>query len=92
MKFGFCLTLALVATCAFAHDFPEEEDVIVLKESNFDDVLSHFEYVLVEFYAPWCGHCKKLAPEYSRAAKALKESNTPVALAKVDATQESALG
>ena len=49
-------------------------------------VMSHEKEVLVEFYAPWCGHCKQLAPHFDEAAKKLS-LNPNIIIAKVDSTE-----
>ncbi|XP_023751529.1 protein disulfide isomerase-like 1-4 [Lactuca sativa] len=81
-----------------SHDYKDEDDfsesiddkdVVVLTESNFTDFVESNRFVMVEFYAPWCGHCKALAPEYAAAATELK--GQPVVLAKVDAQEENDL-
>ncbi len=46
----------------------DNKDVIELTDSNFESlVLDSDDMWLVEFFAPWCGHCKNLAPEWARA-------------------------
>ena len=81
--------LALIAFTACDDDFPLEKDVIILTDSTFDKAVEKYEYLLVLFYAPWCGHCKKFHPEYEKAATVLRKEN--LYLAKVDATVEKKL-
>lgn len=64
-------------------------NVIQLTEANFQElVMDSTDHWLVEFYAPWCGHCKNLAPEWESAATQLKGS---VKLGAVDATAHGSL-
>ncbi|KAG5124614.1 hypothetical protein JHK82_031351 [Glycine max] len=74
---------------AFKEPEVDDKDVVVLKERNFTTVVENNRFVMVEFYAPWCGHCQALAPEYAAAATELKPDG--VVLAKVDATVENEL-
>lgn len=67
--------------------------VIDLMPSNFDkNVIDSGIPTLVEFYAPWCGHCKNLAPVYEELASSLEFAKNKVQIAKVDADAEKDLG
>lgn len=66
--------------------------VITLTEDDFEEkVLNSEDHWLVEFYAPWCGHCKNLAPEWEEAAKQLRSSAPNIKLGAVDATVATSL-
>ncbi|XP_059810624.1 protein disulfide-isomerase A6 [Hypanus sabinus] len=70
-----------------------KKDVITLTDDNFDEnVIGSSDIWMVEFYAPWCGHCKRLEPEWAEAATEVKEqTGGKVKLAAVDATTSQAL-
>ncbi|TKY74256.1 disulfide-isomerase protein [Spatholobus suberectus] len=88
--FVFALSLLALRPSQISAEESEvkEEFVLTLDHSNFHDTISKHNFIVVEFYAPWCGHCKKLAPEYEKAASILSSHDPPVVLAKIDANDE----
>jgi len=90
-KMKSLVCLLAVASLGLGAEVTKDEGVSVLTVENFDEVIEGNEFVLVEFYAPWCGHCKALAPEYAKAAGILAEKESKIVLAKLDATEEGAV-
>ena len=56
--------------------YDTEGNVLKLTTNDFDAALQEFPTLLVKFFAPWCGHCKTLAPIYSEVADALNAENS----------------
>lgn len=94
---GSCLLACAAMGAAAAEGEQEKTDaeekkslVVALTDATFDDALKNTD-VIVKFYAPWCGHCKRMAPEYEKAATLMTEKGSKVVFAEVDATTETAV-
>ena len=61
--------------------------VMVLTESNFNEKIGTIPYMVVKFYAPWCGHCRNLAPDYELASQMLEIIGSKTVLAELDGTK-----
>uniref|UniRef100_A0A672TPP6 protein disulfide-isomerase n=1 Tax=Strigops habroptila TaxID=2489341 RepID=A0A672TPP6_STRHB len=82
---------ALICALPSPDELGEEDGILVLHEHNFARALSEHRLLLVEFYAPWCRHCERLAPAFAQAATTLRNESSPARLGKVDATTQKAL-
>jgi protein disulfide-isomerase-like protein len=88
MPRSFVVLAVLAATCLVAAQAAGEK-VTHLTPSTFDSVVGQDKPALVEFFAPWCGHCKRLAPIYAELADKFSKEN--VVIADVDADQHKEL-
>ncbi|KAF3646124.1 putative protein disulfide-isomerase A6 [Capsicum annuum] len=83
-----CSALAILALFFFSSVLAD--DVVVLTEENFEKEIGQDRAALVEFYAPWCGHCKKLAPEYEKLGTSFKKAKS-ILIGKVDCDEHKSV-
>ncbi|EEP80198.1 protein disulfide-isomerase tigA [Uncinocarpus reesii 1704] len=87
------LSNLLVASLALFNDVVSAKSAVLdLIPTNFDKVVHSGKPGLVEFFAPWCGHCRTLAPVYEQLGQAFAHASDKVHISKVDADAHKSLG
>ena len=88
------LTCLLLTSLALLNNLANAGSAVLdLIPDNFDNViLKSGKPGLVEFFAPWCGHCRNLAPIYEELAQAFEFASDKVSISKVDADEHKSLG
>ncbi|XP_034592572.1 protein disulfide isomerase-like 1-2 [Setaria viridis] len=86
LPYAFLGLLLLQSSSTCSARAAEETAVLTLDAGNFSEVVAPHQFIVVNFYAPWCYWSKKLAPEYEKAASILRNHDPPIVLAKIDAS------
>ncbi|KAJ1980432.1 hypothetical protein H4R35_001128 [Dimargaris xerosporica] len=92
LKLSVYAVLAVLAVLMTVAVGRAESHVVDLDETNFDHHVDGSKPVFVEFYAPWCGHCKTLAPIYEQLATAFAHAKQQVVIARIDADTHRRIG
>ena len=86
------LTLAAIYFAANKRWIENQTDEVVkLTKDNFESFITDNKYVFVKFFAPWCGHCKSMAPSYIQLATRMNEKEDGIPITEVDATENTEL-
>lgn len=85
------LAFSISLSASSDDQFTIDGTVLELTDSNFESAISTFDCVFVDFYAPWCGHCKRLNPELDAAAPILAKLKQPIIIAKLNADKYTRL-
>jgi protein disulfide-isomerase A1 len=78
------LIALLFSTSVICDEENPNSEVLELTDETITEAIANNKNIFIEFYAPWCGHCKRLAPDYEIVASFFKDSD--VVIAKIDAS------
>ncbi|KAK9692052.1 hypothetical protein RND81_09G238000 [Saponaria officinalis] len=82
-KLKIYFAIVTLALLFISSAYADDDVVVVLTEDNFEEVVGQDRGAFVKFYAPWCGYCRKVAPEYEKLGASFEKSNS-VLIAKVN--------